>query len=650
MTDCQKNGSFVIGLDDVKAAQERLKSQPRFRRTPMLRCTAIEDELCQLVGRKISLFFKCEHLQATGSFKIRGALNSILALPQAAREKGVVSHSSGNHGQALALAARLCGIPAHVVVPHNAPATKVAAMRGYGAELHFCEPTLAAREGMCTSLVEMTGCALVPPYNMETVMAGQGTLAAEMMEDEPSLDAIVIPISGGGLISGCAVAASSLSEGRTRVFGAEPAGADDAWHSKRAGYVVAHTHPPSATICDALRINQVGDKCWPIIRDIVQDIFVVPDSQCIETMRLIYGRMKQVIEPAGAVATAALFTPAGVAMLRENKEISRIGVLICGGNLDIDMPLPWVPSSGGSFERMCRLLRDCYEEVRATVDPSSGSVYDKQKVVGLSDQSADLFGVAVEMEDGRRFSCGDADATFQLQSTYKPLLYGWALERFGTAHVHRLVGAAVSLGGHASPEAALLKDGRPHNPLINAGALRLHGEAAAAQLSSEDMVALIRAYGTGLLPPDEVALRETCAQQVHNVALCRTLGMDQTHAKRACDLYATADCVRGNCKAVAGIGAAIAAGRSPKEPYARAVRAVMLGCGLYEASPDWSVKTGLPAKSGVSGVILGAGEAAESVGRYGICVFSPPIDRVGNSVRGVALLECFCERLPGLAK
>jgi len=328
---------------DVVAAHHRIQGQPHFWRTPMLRCGSLEKKLEEQIGRRVALHFKCEHLQAGGSFKIRGALNSVLSLPGEVAHKGVVTHSSGNHGQALALAAKIAGIPATVVVPQNAPKVKVAAIEAYGASVVFCHPTLAAREEACQKIIDRAGSALVPPFDSASVMAGQGTPALEMFEDvADGLDAIVIPISGGGLIGGCAVAAHGKSNGRTMVYAAEPSGANDAYLSKNAGHPVAHALPPSATICDALRINQVGELNWPILRDLVQQVLLVDDDKIIELMFFIYERMKQVVEPSGAIATAALFTPEGLRLLRNEAHISSVGILLCGGNLDLGVALPWV--------------------------------------------------------------------------------------------------------------------------------------------------------------------------------------------------------------------------------------------------------------------------------------------------------------------
>eukprot|EP00747_Dinoflagellata_sp_TGD_P188380 gnl/TRDRNA2_/TRDRNA2_47305_c0_seq1.p1 gnl/TRDRNA2_/TRDRNA2_47305_c0~~gnl/TRDRNA2_/TRDRNA2_47305_c0_seq1.p1 ORF type:complete len:672 (-),score=125.46 gnl/TRDRNA2_/TRDRNA2_47305_c0_seq1:21-2006(-) len=643
--------SFAISFADVEAAHARLKASPKYRRTPVLRSTALEEVLERLVGRRVELFFKCEHLQATGSFKIRGALNSLLSLPEEVRCKGVVTHSSGNHGQALALAAQLCGVKGKVVVPHNAPPVKVAAIQAYGAEVIFCEPNLKARLAACDKVVAETGATVVPPYDHETVMAGQGTCGLEMVQDIEGVDAIVIPVSGGGLISGCAVGAKGASDGKVLVFGAEPLGADDAAQSKQAGKVIAHAYPPSATFCDALRVNKLGDRCWPVIRDLVEDILVVPDGQCTETMRLVYERMKQVIEPSGAVATASLFTPSGVAALRARPELKRVGVLLCGGNLDLMEPMPWAPKPSGDFARACRLFRSCYDEVLATISSTQGSVYCKQAINGLSDQSPALFGAALALPDGTRFECGDSDVAFQLQSTFKPLVYGLSLKDFGSEAVHKLVGASVSLGGFANQDTSFLPDGRPHNPLINAGALRLLAKLGGDQPQAQDLIARVTTLmptgdpSNSLLAPDEVALRQTKDQQVHNASLCKTMGLKEADT---CGLYASLDCMQSTCRALSCLGAKMASGELFGPVHTRSVRAVMLSCGMYESSPDWAVRTGLPAKSGVSGVVLGAADGAGGLGKFGVCVFAPPLDAAGNSVRAQALLERFCERLAAM--
>lgn len=283
-----------------------------------------------LAGR--SLFFKCEVFQKTGAFKFRGACNSVFSLDEEAARRGVVTHSSGNHAQALALAARLRGIPAHIVVPRTTPQCKVDAIRGYGGELYFCEPTVDAREAMCAQVQAATGAVLVPPYNHGPVIAGQGTIGLEFLEQVPDLDALVVPVSGGGMISGIALAARAVKPGIV-VVAAEPAGtngAADVAAAKASGQLVPCARPD--TIADGLQ-GRLGDLTWPVIRDLVDDVVVVDEREIVAAMQLIMERMKVVVEPSGAVGLAAVLSPAW-ASGSPTRGCQRVGVVLCGGNLD----------------------------------------------------------------------------------------------------------------------------------------------------------------------------------------------------------------------------------------------------------------------------------------------------------------------------
>ncbi|MCC6873665.1 MAG: pyridoxal-phosphate dependent enzyme [Sandaracinaceae bacterium] len=314
---------YPADLASIRAAQARIA--PYVHRTPVLTCSTLD----ALAGAR--LFLKCENLQRGGAFKARGAHNAVFALTDDVAERGVVTHSSGNHAQALALAARARGIRAHLVMPANAPAIKRAAVEGYGGIVHPCEPTLEAREREAARIAQETGATLVPPYDHPAVIAGQGTAALELLEEIPALDAIVAPVGGGGLVSGTALCATELSPS-TSVFAAEPAGADDAARSKASGVLVTEQTP--RTIADGLRTT-LGLLTWPVIRDRVADVIVVDDGAIVRAMRLLFERAKLVVEPSGAVPLAAVLDERFRA-----RGLSRVGVILSGGNVDLDA-LPW---------------------------------------------------------------------------------------------------------------------------------------------------------------------------------------------------------------------------------------------------------------------------------------------------------------------
>jgi threonine dehydratase/serine racemase len=313
---------YAADLDAVREAAARVAGV--VHRTPVV----TSDTLDRLAGRRV--FFKCENLQKTGSFKYRGATNAVRKLGEAAR--GVVTHSSGNHAQALALAARVRGIPAHIVMPRTAPAVKKAAVTGYGGRVVECEPTLEARERVAAEVVAETGGVLIPPFDHPDVIAGQGTAALELLEDVPDLDAVVAPVGGGGLLSGLCVAARGLDPA-IRVFGAEPLGADDAARSKAAGTWVPQTGPN--TIADGL-LTSLGQLTWPIIRDQVEAVYTVTEPQIVAAMRLVFERMKLVIEPSAAVGVAVVLGEE----FRALDGVKKVGVVLCGGNVNLDR-LPW---------------------------------------------------------------------------------------------------------------------------------------------------------------------------------------------------------------------------------------------------------------------------------------------------------------------
>jgi threonine dehydratase len=316
--------SYAADLEDVRAAARRIAGFAH--RTPVATCATLD----RLAGR--SLFFKCEHLQKAGAFKFRGACNAVMKLPPEIAARGVVTHSSGNHAGALALAAQLRGIPAHVVMPRNASPVKRRAVEEYGGRVVECEPTLAAREATAAAVLSETGGGLVPPYDHPDVIAGQGTAALELLEQVPGLDALVAPVGGGGLVAGLCIAGKGVVPA-LRVFAAEPAGADDAARSRAAGMLVPQTGP--RTIADGL-LTSLGERTWPVLRDQVEKVVTVTEEEIVAAMRLAWERAKLLIEPSAAVAVAAVLSPE----FRALRGLERVGVVLSGGNVNLDA-LPW---------------------------------------------------------------------------------------------------------------------------------------------------------------------------------------------------------------------------------------------------------------------------------------------------------------------
>ncbi len=303
---------------DIERAALRL--QGLAHRTPVLTSTYFD----HLTGAR--LFFKCENFQKVGAFKFRGACNAIVALAPEQGRRGIITHSSGNHGQAVALAARLKGYPATVVMPDNAAQVKIEAVRGYGAEVVFCEPTTPARAAMVQHLVAELGRVFIPPYHHPDVIAGQGTVAKELLEEVPDLNMVLAPVGGGGLISGIAIAVKHLAPA-CRVIATEPANADDAARSFRSGRIepVASTQ----TIADGLRTS-LGELNFAIIRGHVDDVVTVSEAAIIDAMRQVWERMKIIIEPSCAVPLAAILEGA------VDAKNQRVGIIISGGNVDLD--------------------------------------------------------------------------------------------------------------------------------------------------------------------------------------------------------------------------------------------------------------------------------------------------------------------------
>lgn len=277
----------------------------------------------KIVGAE--LYFKCENLQKVGAFKFRGACNAVFSLSEEDAQKGVATHSSGNHAAALALAARMRGIDAHIVMPENSPEIKKKAVAGYGANITFCKPTLQARESTLAKVIEETGATVIHPYDNFFVIAGQGTAAKELIEEKGEFDIIMAPVGGGGLLSGTALSAKQLSQ-ECKVIAAEPAGADDAFRSFHSKKWVPSENPN--TIADGL-LTSVGVRNFRIIQDKVDDIVTVSEEGIIEAMRMIWERMKIIIEPSSAVPLAAI--------LEKNVDVNgkKIGIILSGGNLDL---------------------------------------------------------------------------------------------------------------------------------------------------------------------------------------------------------------------------------------------------------------------------------------------------------------------------
>lgn len=293
----------------------------KVHKTPILTSTLI-NKLCQT-----EIFFKCENFQKTGSFKIRGATNSILHLSESEKNNGVVAHSSGNHAQALAFAAKQNKIKAYIVIPNNAPKVKIDAVRNYGAEIIFCEPTLEARESETNKIIENKGAKLIHPYDYFYTIAGQGTCAKELFEDISNLDFLITPIGGGGLMSGSLIARNRLNP-NCQVIGAEPEGANDAFLSLKSGYIVKNKK--TNTICDGLLTN-LSDLTFEIISKNIDDIYCVTDDDVIEAQTLIMQRMKIIVEPSSATTLAVVL---------KNKNIfegKKIGLILTGGNVDLKL-------------------------------------------------------------------------------------------------------------------------------------------------------------------------------------------------------------------------------------------------------------------------------------------------------------------------
>jgi threonine dehydratase len=311
-----------VSLRDIQQAAERIR--PYIHRTPVLTNRGLNDH----VGAQV--FLKCENLQKVGAFKFRGACNAVYSLSDEEAKRGVCTHSSGNHAQALALAAKMRGIPAYIVMPNNAPSVKKNAVAGYGGRITYCEPTLEARESTLERIRLDTGATVVHPYNDERVIAGQGTAALEFLEEVPNLDVIITPVGGGGLLSGTSIAAQETKKG-IRVIAGEPEMADDAFRSMQAGRIIPSANPK--TTADGL-LTSLGALTFPIIQKHVEQIVTVSEQGIIESMKFVWERAKIIIEPSSAVAIGVLW--------EKKIDLSglKAGVIISGGNVDLNK-LPW---------------------------------------------------------------------------------------------------------------------------------------------------------------------------------------------------------------------------------------------------------------------------------------------------------------------
>ncbi|PIA34191.1 hypothetical protein AQUCO_03800044v1 [Aquilegia coerulea] len=317
-----QSGKYAADISSIKDAKLRIESF--IHKTPIMS----SEYLNSVSGRK--LFFKCECFQKGGAFKFRGASNAIFSLGNDQAVKGVVTHSSGNHAAAVSLAAKLRGIPAYIVIPKNAPDCKVENVRRYGGKIFWSEATMQSRESVSTKVMEDTGAILIHPFNDGRIISGQGTISLELLEQIPQIDTIIVPISGGGLISGVALAAKAIKPS-IRILAAEPRGANDAAQSKAAGRII--TLPETNTIADGLRAF-LGDLTWPIVRDLVDEVIVVEDKEIVQAMKMCYEILKVAVEPSGAIGLAAVLSHS----FQQNpawKDCSNIAIIVSGGNVDL---------------------------------------------------------------------------------------------------------------------------------------------------------------------------------------------------------------------------------------------------------------------------------------------------------------------------
>ncbi|XP_072988951.1 serine racemase [Typha latifolia] len=334
LMDRNKNQEIQKYAADIQSIREaQIRICPYIHRTPVLSSVSLDS----LAGKQ--LFFKCECFQKGGAFKIRGASNAIFSLGDDQAARGVVTHSSGNHAAAVSLAARLRGIPAYIVIPKNAPKCKVENVKRYGGQVIWSEATYQSRETVAKKVENETGAVLIHPFNDKRIISGQGTISLELLEQVPDIDTLIVPISGGGLISGVTLAAKAINPSIC-VLAAEPKGADDASQSKAAGRII--TLPETNTIADGLRAF-LGELTWPVVRDLVDDVITVDDEEILEAMRMCYEVLKVVVEPSGAIGLAAVLSNKFKQCAAWNQS-NKIGILLSGGNVDL----------GAFWESFCR--------------------------------------------------------------------------------------------------------------------------------------------------------------------------------------------------------------------------------------------------------------------------------------------------------
>jgi len=309
--------TFPVSFDNIQKAHELIR--PYVHRTPILTSESVN----QIAG--CELYFKCENFQKIGAFKARGGVNAVMSLPEEARKNGVLTHSSGNHAQAIALAAKMAGVPAYIVMPKTAPEVKQKAVAGYGAHITLCEPTQQSREETAARIQEETGATFISPYNDYAVITGQATCAKELLEDQEQLDIVIAPVGGGGLLAGTALTCHYMNP-TIAVYAGEPEGAQDTFLSMKNGEMTKVDNPSS--IADGL-LASMGEKNFGIIQPLVKDILVVTDAEIVEAMRLIWERMKIIIEPSCAVPVAAILK------YRAPFQGKKVGVILTGGNVDL---------------------------------------------------------------------------------------------------------------------------------------------------------------------------------------------------------------------------------------------------------------------------------------------------------------------------
>ena len=312
----------MVTYNDIEKAHQRISEH--IHNTPILTSDSLDNELGS------NLFFKCENFQKTGSFKIRGATNSILQLNDTEIKNGIITTSSGNHGAAVAFIADKIGTSSKIIMPNNTPKNKIENVKRYGGEIFYCEPNIKSREDTLEKMIQKSGGSIIHPYNDEKIIAGQGTAAKELIEKVPDLDAIICPVSGGGLLSGTLLAAKNLKPG-IKVFGAEPKNADDTYRSILNNKIMSNE--TTDTIADGLRA-QVGTVTFPIIKENVDKILLVSEEMIISSMYMIWQRLKIIIEPSCSIVLAAL-------MLNSNKFLNKkVGLILTGGNYDLKQ-IPW---------------------------------------------------------------------------------------------------------------------------------------------------------------------------------------------------------------------------------------------------------------------------------------------------------------------